>query len=94
MGMHTCTGCYQAAVAVRHHDLAASMRTLHKPRQLSVLMAAHIAQQAQHGQQLIHIEGPSAHCVLHPLLMIQNLLYHAAKIIGKQCGRLCFFTSK
>ena len=93
MGVHTCTGCYQAAVAVRYHDLAASMRTLHQPRQLSVLMIAYIAQQAQHGQQLIHIEGPSAHCVLHRLLMIQNLIHHAAKIIGKQCVRLCFSTS-
>ena len=88
--MHTCTCRYKAAVAVRYHDLATSMRTLHQACQLSVLMAAHIAQQAQHGQQLIHVEGPSAHCLPYPLPMIQNQLHHAAKIAGKQCGQLCF----
>ena len=60
-------GGHQAAAAVRYHDLAACMCALDKARQLSVLVAAHIAQQAQHGQQLIDVEGPTANCVLHSL---------------------------
>ena len=70
--MDACTCGHQAAAAVWDHDLAACMCALDKAGQLSVLVAAHIAQQAQHSQQLIDVEGPAANCVLHSLHQIDQ----------------------
>ena len=68
--MDTCTGGHEAAATVRDHNMAPSMCALDKACQLSVFVAAHVAQQAQHGQQLIDVEGPFADRVLHFLHQI------------------------
>ena len=77
MGVQALAGGHEAAVAVGHRDLPACMGALHQARKLRVLVAAHVAQQTQHCQQLIHVVGALANDVLDSLPMPCIISLHA-----------------